>query len=80
MMSNHTASSPAIEVDERDSITVYGDRWEAKQKIERLFKERKELWYSDIAEILGLDLKLIVDICRELVEEGKIEIDATKAD
>ena len=62
-----------IEVDERDSITVYGDRWEAKRKIEGLFKKGKLLWYSDIAEILGLDLKLVVDICKELVEEGKIK-------
>jgi len=79
-MSNYIASSPVIEVDGRDSITVYGNRWEAKQKIERLFKKGKTLWYSDIAEILGLNLKLVVKICRELVEEGKIEVDATKAD
>ena len=81
-MSNYTASSPTIEFEKYSKmsfVTVYGDRWEAKQKIEQLFKKRDVLWYSDIAEILGLDLELIVDICRELIEEGKIE-DATKTD
>ena len=72
-MRNNTASSPTIEYDERDSVTVYGDMWEAKQKIAQLFREKVELNYLDIMRILRLDLKLVVDICQELVEEGKIE-------
>ena len=68
-----------MEVDERDAITVSGNRWESKQKIERLFREGKALWYSDIAEILELDLKIVVDICRGLIKEGKIE-DASKGE
>ena len=72
-MSNYTASSPTLESGEGDYITVYGDRWEAKQKIERLFEKGKTLWYSDIAELLGLDLGLVVDICKELELEGKIK-------
>ena len=69
-----------MEVDERDAITVSGNRWESKQKIEQLFKKGKPLWYSDIAETLGLSLELVVDLCKELELEGKIEIDASKTD
>jgi len=78
-MSNNTASSPTMEVDGMNTITVFGDRWEAKQKIERLFKERKELDYLDVTEILGLNLKLVIDLCKELELEGKIE-DASKGE
>ena len=78
-MSNYTASGPVIESVEGNYITVFGNKWESKQKIERLFKKCKTLWYSDIAETLGLDLELVVDICEELIEEGKIK-DATKTD
>jgi len=38
----------------------------AKQAITDLFKQREELDYIEIMSELGLDLKLIVDICEEL--------------
>lgn len=48
-------------------------REQAKAEITLLFKEtERELYYSDIAERLQLDLKLVVEICDELLEEGVI--------
>ena len=35
-MSNHTVGSLVVEVDERDTITASGNKWESKQKIEGL--------------------------------------------
>jgi len=72
-MGTYTAGSPVVECDERNCITVWDDRWENKQKIERLFKKRKELDYWNIMQTLNLDLDLIVELCKELEEEGKIE-------
>ncbi len=72
-MNSYTAGSLAVECDMRESFTVSGDRWESKEKIKRLFKERKELDYWDIMQALNLDLDLIVELCEELEEEGKIE-------
>lgn len=48
---------------------------EAKKEIRKLFSEGQILYYSDIAEKLGLDLQLVVDICNELQKEGKIKVD-----
>jgi len=48
---------------------------EAKEEIRQLFSSGRTLYYSDIAEELGLDLKLVVDICHELQESGEIGID-----
>jgi len=48
---------------------------EAKEEIRQLFLNGRTLYYSDIAEELGLDLKLVVDICHELQESGEIGID-----
>lgn len=46
----------------------------AKQEVEELFSSsKKDLYYSDIMEKLGLDLELVVEICKELIKEGKIE-------
>lgn len=46
----------------------------AKQEIEELFRSAKgDLYYSDIMEKLGLDLELVVKICKELMKEGKIK-------
>lgn len=54
-------------------------REEAKQEIKELFTSTdKVLYYSDIAERLNLELRIVVDICRELIKEGEIKID-TKA-
>jgi len=50
-------------------------REEAKQEIRQLFQSGRTLYYSDIAEELKLDLKLVVDICREFQENKEIGID-----
>jgi len=50
-------------------------REEAKEEIRQLFLNGRTLYYSDIAEELGLDLKLVVDICHELQESGEIGVD-----
>lgn len=52
-------------------------REEAKQEIEGLFASTdRVLYYSDIAERLGLELRVVVKICKELIKEGEIKIDA----
>jgi len=51
-------------------------REEAKQEIQELFIGDRTLYYSDIAEELQLDLRLVVDICHELEAVGEIEVDA----
>ena len=48
---------------------------EARKEIRQLFLTGRTLYYSDIAEELKLDLKLVVDICREFQENKKIGID-----
>ena len=48
---------------------------EAKKEIRQLFLTGRTLYYSDIAEELKLDLKLVVDICREFQENKEIGID-----
>jgi len=50
-------------------------REQAKQEIKQLFSTGRTLYYSDIAEELGLDLKLVVEICQELEEAGEIAVD-----
>jgi len=47
---------------------------EAKQAVSELFRERGELGYSDIMETLGFDLDVIVEVCAELEDEGKIRV------
>lgn len=51
-------------------------REEAKNEIRKLFSSGKTLYYSDIAQELGLDLELVVDICTELQKQGEIAVDA----
>lgn len=47
---------------------------QAKAEIEELFKNTTDsLYYSDIMEQLGIDLELVVSVCNELLDEGKIE-------
>ena len=48
---------------------------DAEKEIRQLFSEGKILYYSDIAEKLGLDLQLVVEICNELQKSGEIKID-----
>ena len=51
-------------------------REEARQEIRELFTNERAFYYSDIAEELQLDLKLVVEICHELEEAGEITLDA----
>ncbi len=48
------------------------DRDQARKEIEGLFKKGETLYYSDVAERLGLDLEVVVDICSELEDKGII--------
>ena len=50
-----------------------------KDKIEQLFKSSDILYYSDVAEKLGLDLEVVVNICQELMREGKIAVADSKS-
>jgi len=82
MMSANTASSPAVEYDMSNSTLIGTDiisREEAKKRIVQLLIEKGQLDYLDILTTLKLDFRLIVDLCEELIEEGKIE-DASKGD
>ena len=50
---------------------------EAKAEITALFETSEApLYYSDIMERLGIELELVVDICKELIDEGAIGLDA----
>lgn len=49
-------------------------REEAKQAIMEMFSEDRVLYFSDIAEELRLELPLVVELCQELMQEGKIEV------
>ena len=49
-------------------------REQAKTEIDELFRNTTEsLYFSDIMEQLGIDLELVVSVCNELLDEGKIE-------
>jgi DNA invertase Pin-like site-specific DNA recombinase len=52
-------------------------REQAKQEIQQLFSRGRTLYYSDIAEELRLDLQLVVDICRELEENGEVKVEGS---
>lgn len=48
----------------------------AKKEIKELFASTHEtLYYSDIAERLGLELRAVVEICKDLIKEGEIKVD-----
>jgi len=47
---------------------------QAEKEIRRLFSKGEILYYSDIAERLGVDLQLVVEICNELQSRGEIEV------
>lgn len=61
----------------REKVIMLRDitKEEAKKEIRQLFLSGRTLYYSDIAEELKLDLKLVVDICREFQENKEIGID-----
>lgn len=47
---------------------------QAKTEIEEFFRNTTEsLYFSDIMEQLSIDLELVVSVCNELLDEGKIE-------
>jgi transcription initiation factor IIE alpha subunit len=45
-----------------------------KQKVIKLFKSNKVLYFSDISKKLNMDLKKVVKICLALYKEGKIQV------
>lgn len=47
---------------------------QAEKEILELFSTGQTLYYSDIAEQLGLDLQLVVEICSDLQSRGEIEV------
>lgn len=49
------------------------NRAKAKELIMNIFKKGKIIYYSDIAKQTKLNLELIVSICNELEEQGKIK-------
>ena len=50
---------------------------ELKQAIRELFSNGQTFYYSDIAEQLDVDLKSVVDVCRELQKDGEIGVDTS---
>ncbi len=48
---------------------------EARAEIIELFATGETLYYSDISDRLRIDLEMVVNICRELQEEGSIGVD-----
>ena len=61
-------------IQERMSSSVWNDR----DRVAYLFITDITYTYGEIAEKLGLDLKVVVDICNKLEAEGKIKLDDTK--
>jgi hypothetical protein len=61
---------------EQDAVPLQNISIEqARKEIEQLFKETKseKLYYSDLAEQLHLDLKLVVEACDLLIEQGVLQ-------
>lgn len=71
------ALASAMEPQPEEKVTVLREisREQAKQEVQQLFSSRRTLYYSDIAKELSLDLELVVDICRELEENGEVKVD-----
>ncbi len=64
----------AIIPEERVVILREVSKEEGEREILELFAKGQILYYSDIAEQFGLDLKLVVEICNELQSKGEIEV------
>lgn len=47
---------------------------EAEKEVLELFSQGQTLYYSDIAEQLRIDLKMVVEICNELQNRGEIKV------
>jgi len=45
---------------------------ENREKVLKLFKTNKVLYFSDIAQKLNMDIEEVVDICRDLNLTGHI--------
>lgn len=64
----------ALEEQEGDVIVLRSaSREQAKQEIRELFASGETLYYSDIVQRLGLDIDLVVGLCKELEEAGEVE-------
>ncbi len=48
------------------------DRAEAKREIHNLFESGETLYYSDFVQRLGLDISVVVELCKELESEGEV--------
>lgn len=59
---------------ERTVVLREVSKEEAEKDILELFSQSGILYYSDIAEQLRLDLKLVVEICNELQKRGEIQV------
>jgi len=46
---------------------------QARAEIMELFQSGGPLYYSDIVQRLGIDIEDVIEICRELEDEGRIE-------
>ena len=59
---------------EEEKVIVLRDisRDQVKREVLELFQRDKPLFYSDIAELLRLDLATVVEICEELIAEGEV--------
>ncbi|WP_420433435.1 hypothetical protein [Candidatus Poriferisocius sp.] len=66
-LEEHSAEEKVIELRE-----VTKD--EARAEILDLFATGETLYYSDISERLRIDFDMVVDICRELQQEGAIGV------
>ena len=52
------------------------DREQAKSEIVDLFgKTEGPIYFSDIQAQLGIDYDLVVEVCKELIDEGEIILD-----
>jgi len=71
-LEKRVASLEAVSPEEKVIVLRELSKEEAKKEILELFSKQDRLYYSDIAEQLSLDLKLVVDICSELQAAGEI--------
>ena len=49
-------------------------REQAKDDMRELFKTGRVLYYSDVVEELGIDLRSVVEICDELKGDGELAV------
>lgn len=67
-----TLTSISFETAKEKPTPVKVSTKKAKQLILSLFEKEGELDYIDLTTKLGLDLKIVISICEQLVKEGKI--------